>query len=101
MSVLRFLDIVSKNAGKLEALNYVREQHGFDVKSTVACGDSGNDILMLSGENPAIVVSNAQPDLKEWLKSEISHDHNEERLFLATKHEAYGILEGLEKFEFC
>jgi hypothetical protein len=37
-------------AGKLEALEYVRQRHGgFPLASTVACGDSGNDILMLSG----------------------------------------------------
>ena len=46
----RYLDIVPINAGKLEALEYVRKQHGFPTGSTVACGDSGNDILMLAGE---------------------------------------------------
>ena len=46
----RFLDIVPINAGKLEALDYVRQRHGFPVGSAVACGDSGNDILMLAGE---------------------------------------------------
>ncbi len=37
-------------AGKLQALEYVRKRYGFPVGSTVACGDSGNDILMLAGE---------------------------------------------------
>ena len=49
----RFLDIVPINAGKLEALEYVRQRHNFPVGSTVACGDSGNDILMLAGAWPA------------------------------------------------
>ena len=49
--MFRFLDVVSKNAGKLEALNYVRKRHGFLEADTVACGDSGNDILMLSGKH--------------------------------------------------
>lgn len=30
-------------------------------------GDSGNDILMLDGQSPAIVVGNAQPELLAWL----------------------------------
>ena len=42
--------MVPIRAGKLEALNHVRRHFGFSVASTVACGDSGNDILMLSGE---------------------------------------------------
>lgn len=41
--------MVPLRAGKLEALNHVRRHFGFSVASTVACGDSGNDILMLSG----------------------------------------------------
>jgi hypothetical protein len=36
------------------------QEHGFPLSATVACGDSGNDILMLSGPNLAIVVGNAQ-----------------------------------------
>ena len=35
--------------GKLQALEYVRKLYGFPLGSTVACGDSGNDILMLAG----------------------------------------------------
>ncbi len=45
----RYMDVVPLRAGKLEALNHVRRHFGFSVASTVACGDSGNDILMLSG----------------------------------------------------
>ena len=37
-------------SGKLEALEHVRKAYGFPIESTVACGDSGNDILMLAGE---------------------------------------------------
>lgn len=43
------MDIVAKKAGKLQALTYVRLKYGFPVGSAIACGDSGNDILMLSG----------------------------------------------------
>jgi len=64
----RFLDLVPIKAGKLEALDYVRKTHSFSHAATVACGDSGNDILMLSGKNLAIVVGNAQPDLVKWLE---------------------------------
>lgn len=97
----RFLDLVPLKAGKLEALEYVRKQHGFSHAATVACGDSGNDILMLSGQNLAIVVGNAQPDLVQWLQQHVQDEsplQGKQRLLKASKHEAYGILEGLKYF---
>lgn len=56
----RYLDVVSSSAGKLEALEWVRQSRGVPEQRTVACGDSGNDKDMLSGKNLAIVVGNAQ-----------------------------------------
>lgn len=88
-------------AGKLEALEYVRITHRFPLSATVACGDSGNDILMLSGRNLAVVVGNAQPDLVKWLeqhKQDTSPLEGKQRLLRTEKHEAYGILEALEYF---
>lgn len=98
----RFLDLVPIRAGKLQALEYVRKEHGFSHAATIACGDSGNDILMLSGLNLAIVVGNAQPDLVKWLEQHVQTDESplqgKQRLLKASKHEAYGILEGLKYF---
>ena len=84
------------------ACRYVREQLGYSHKQTVACGDSGNDKDMLSGQNLAIVVGNAQPDLVEWLKEykDESGNGHQLRLFTAEQHRALGILEGLEQFGF-
>ncbi|GMH38515.1 hypothetical protein BSKO_06399 [Bryopsis sp. KO-2023] len=100
MGEWRYLDLVSNQAGKLESLDYVRKSYGFDKESTIACGDSGNDILMLSGKNRAIVVGNAQPDLKDWVETQLGNGDSPSRLWVATKHEAYGILEGLQHFGF-
>eukprot|EP00775_Hariotina_reticulata_P009256 gene9256-9422_t len=97
----RFLDLVPIKAGKLEALEYVRKTHSFSHAATVACGDSGNDILMLSGKNLAIVVGNAQPDLVKWLEKHVQDEsplQGKQRLLKTNKHEAYGILEGLQYF---
>lgn len=103
----RFLDLVPRQAGKLEALEYVRKKHNFPLHNTIACGDSGNDILMLSGQNRALVVGNAQPDLVKWVADQQQtagqvagsvgvNGDAKERLLMATKKEALGILEGLE-----
>lgn len=95
----RFLDIVSINAGKLQALEFVRQKYGFAHDRTIACGDSGNDKDMLSGQNLAIVVGNAQPDLLQWVNdTQLSVQKDRARLLVTTAHMAYGILEGLQAF---
>ena len=95
----QYLDVVSARAGKLESLEYVREDFGVAVDRTVACGDSGNDELMLSGANRAVVVGNAQPVLMEWARAEREKDDGD-RLYIAGQREARGILEGLDAFGF-
>ena len=101
----RYLDLVSLRAGKRESLEYVAEAQGFPLDRTVACGDSGNDILMLAGENKAIAVGNAQGDLRQWLEM-VPADMEEgpggepARVRATQACEAEGILEGLEYFGF-
>ena len=62
----QYVDVVAAGAGKLESLEYVRAALRFSRAATVAAGDSGNDVAMLSGRHRAIVVGNAQPDLAAW-----------------------------------
>jgi phosphoserine phosphatase len=45
----RYVDCVAIRAGKLQALEYVRQLYGVPLDRCVAAGDSGNDILMLEG----------------------------------------------------
>jgi len=96
----RFLDIVSKRAGKLAALQYVRKKQGFTHSQTIACGDSGNDKDMLSGQNRAICVGNAEEELKQWLQSEKREQAGVGKLYVARSDRARGILEGLKHFGF-
>ena len=95
----RYLDIVSINAGKLRALEFVRQKYGFAHDRTIACGDSGNDKDMLSGQNLAIVVGNAQPDLLKWVHdTQLDSAANQPRLIVTEAFMASGILEGLQTF---
>lgn len=95
----RYLDIVSINAGKLQALEFVRQKYGFAHNRTIACGDSGNDKDMLSGQNLAIVVGNAQPDLMKWVnETQLNPSDKNARLLVTDAHMAEGILEGLATF---
>ena len=79
---------------------HVREQLGFGLLETVACGDSGNDILMLAGDTRCIVVGNAQSDLLHWANERLGTSRDlKERFFLATEHEALCILQGIRSFD--
>lgn len=72
---------------------------GFSTKHTIVCGDSGNDKDMLSGSSRAIVVANAEPELKQWMQHQqlASEDG---RVFIASNNMAAGIMEGIEHFGF-
>mmetsp|Transcript_667 Transcript_667/g.1395 ORF Transcript_667/g.1395 Transcript_667/m.1395 type:complete len:417 (+) Transcript_667:100-1350(+) len=98
----RYLDIVPVGAGKLESLEYIRQQMGIPKERTVACGDSGNDIAMFEGENLSIVVGNAQPDLVAWLEQYTPTapvlENGQARILHANAKVADGILEGLKHF---
>ena len=96
----KYLDILSASAGKLESLEFLRKMTRFSPENTIACGDSGNDIAMLEGENKGIIVGNAQPDLTTWYeKHSESQEHFEERVVFTKGTFASGILEGLGFFD--
>ena len=100
----KYVDVVPAGAGKLESLEHVRRSLGFGLEATVACGDSGNDILMLSGANRAVVVGNAQAELLAWAAGaggEAAAALPGGRLFMAREREAWGILEGLRHWAFA
>lgn len=90
------LDILPKRGNKGLAMQFIRQQWGFDETQTVVCGDSGNDIALFSmGKERGIIVGNAQPELLHWYKINPA-----EYLYLAKTHCAAGILEGLYYFGF-
>ena len=96
----KYVDCVSNQAGKLESLEFVRKKLGFELERTVACGDSGNDELMLSGRNLAIVVGNAQEDLVRWAERALLEEKEgsrKKRVIVTKAFEARGIIEGIRE----
>jgi hypothetical protein len=90
------LDILPRLGNKGLAVEFLRQQWGFDGTRTVVCGDSGNDIGLFSvGESRGIIVGNARPELRQWYDANASDRH-----YLAQAHCAGGILEGLQHFGF-
>ncbi|GCL38782.1 sucrose phosphatase [Sphaerospermopsis reniformis] len=90
------LDILPLTSDKGQAMQFLRQKWQFAAEQTVVCGDSGNDIALFAvGEERGIIVGNARPELLQW--------HNQypaEYRYLAQKHCAAGIMEGLKYFKF-
>lgn len=108
----RFIDLVPKHAGKGSALQYVRQQFAFDEASTVAAGDSCNDLLMLQQCKLSIVVGNGVAEVKQWanrLQQEQQADttdrsrrqqQEQQVVYVAKQSVAAGVLEGLAALGF-
>ena len=89
----RYLDILPKAAGKRAAVEYLSRTFNIPAKNIVTCGDSGNDLDMLT--NPAtynVAVGNAEEEVA--LLSDYAW------FYQASQHYAEGVMEGTEAFKF-
>lgn len=89
------LDLLPKNSDKGLALQFLRQKLAAVAERTVVCGDSGNDIALLDGEEKGIIVGNAKPELYQWY-----HNNQTDYRYFAKAGYAAGIIEGLEYFGF-
>lgn len=89
------LDILPKNGNKGRAMAYLRQCFGLSPEQTLACGDSGNDRALMSGQERSVIVGNAQPELLAW-----HHANPSPHRYLAQAGYAAGIAEGLSYFGF-
>jgi sucrose-6-phosphatase len=89
----RDVDILPGNADKGLAARYIRESLRISATSTLACGDSGNDVSLFQHLTLGTIVSNAQPELLDWYSQ-----HRHPNLYLARSPFAWGMLEGLQYF---
>lgn len=89
------LDLFPPNADQGLAVRFLQSKWQIAALRTVACGDSTNDIDLLSGEENGIIVGNAKPDLRQWYQ-----ENQRPSLYQAQGAFADGILEGLEYFSF-
>lgn len=89
------LDLLPQNGDKGLALRFLRNKWNIAADRTIVCGDSGNDIALLQGEEKGIIVANAKRELLQWYEA-----NQNETLYLAEAGYAAGILEGLKYFNF-
>lgn len=59
-----FLELISRDAGKGEALVALSREAGWPLEETVAIGDSENDLSMLRRAGHAVAVDNALPEVR-------------------------------------
>lgn len=50
---------------KGDGLSHLAEQIGLSMDEVMACGDAGNDTMMIKAAGIGVVMENGQPDLKE------------------------------------
>ncbi|KAA6185149.1 HAD-IIB family hydrolase [Thiohalocapsa marina] len=58
------LDVLPERASKHLAIEFLMQREGFAHAGTVCCGDSGNDLAMLTGPLQAVLVANATTDVR-------------------------------------
>ena len=86
----RDLEILPERSGKGKAVQYILDQYAKEDVGVLLAGDSGNDAEMLLLDYPAVMVGNAQEELKQLLPHPL--------LYRAEGHYAGGIQEAWNHF---
>jgi hypothetical protein len=103
---INLLDILPMRASKYHAIEALMRLQNFDYASTVFCGDSGNDLEVLVSAIPAVLVANAQPQLREQASRLANEGGHGEQLYIAhgnfmamNGNYSAGILEGVAHYQ--
>lgn len=59
------VDILPKNATKLNAIKFLMARKGYDIRNTMFAGDSGNDLDVFISDIKSVCVNNATDDVKK------------------------------------
>ena len=94
------LDVLPASANKLHAIHFLMQQEGFGHEDTVFSGDSGNDLDVLLSDLRAVLVANADAEVKK-----AAADAHKDALYLAqgdylgmNGNYSAGILEGIAHY---
>jgi len=99
-AALGLLDVLPARANKLHAIRFMMQQQGFSDEDTVFAGDSGNDLDVLLSEIPAVLVANADAEVKS-----LAANAHKDTLYIAeggylgmNGNYSAGILEGVAHY---
>jgi sucrose-6F-phosphate phosphohydrolase len=97
---LGLLDVLPAGANKLHAIRFMMQQQGFLNGNTVFAGDSGNDMDVLLSDIPAVLVANADAEVKR-----LAANAHKDTLYIAgggylgmNGNYSAGILEGVAHY---
>ncbi|MDD2881995.1 MAG: HAD-IIB family hydrolase [Rhodoferax sp.] len=97
---LGLLDVLPASANKLHAIRFLMKQTGYTDHQTLFAGDSGNDLDVLLSGIPAVLVANADAQVKSWVAAA-----NPDTLYVAqggylgmNGNYSAGILEGVAHY---
>jgi sucrose-phosphate synthase len=88
----KFIDLLPIRASTGLAIRHVLLKWALNARSVLAVGSSGNEAQMLSGNTLGVVVGHYSPEIK-YLRGR-------PRIFFTTKEHAWGVLEGIEHYDF-
>jgi sucrose-phosphate synthase len=87
-----YLDLLPMRSSKGMALRHLSLKWGVPPERILAAGDSGNDEEMLTGNVLGVVVGNHEEELAKL--------RGEPRIYFAQGEYAWGILEGIDHYDF-
>lgn len=97
---LGLFDVLPASANKLHAIRFLMQQNDYPDDHTLFAGDSGNDLDVLISGIPAVLVANADPQVKSQVASA-----NPDTLYVAqggylgmNGNYSAGILEGVAHY---
>ena len=103
---LGLVDVLPQRASKLHAIRYLMDQKGYLKSRVVFCGDSGNDLNVLTSDIQAVLVKNASEEVRREALEGIVKNGHEGTLYIArgdfmgmNGNYSAGVLEGLAHFE--
>ncbi len=88
----KYLDILPHRASKTKAIRYLSYKWEIPMEKMLVCGDSGSDAEMLKGTVRGVVVANHTQELEQL--------RGRRRIYFAEGANAWGIIEGLKKYNF-
>ncbi|WP_316365475.1 HAD-IIB family hydrolase [Candidatus Thiodiazotropha sp. CDECU1] len=77
------LDVLPERATKYHAIDFLRESLGYGLNETVFSGDSGNDMEVLVSPIPAVLVANAQAEVRQQAQQSVDANGNGGSLYMA------------------
>lgn len=100
------VDILPQRASKLHAVRYLIDQKGYRKSKVVFCGDSGNDLNVLTSDIRSVLVKNASEEVRREAMKSVDENGRPETLYVAqgnfmgmNGNYSAGVLEGLAHFE--